>query len=289
MEINENVDNSVNAVNKQLNYVKYDMSGALSGAVDKYLKVAPENTKLRKVHTPFIDESLLPDGQDLGSIPEGTLGKHASSILMSLLYTARMARYDLLRPVCALASMVSRWNVHCDRMLYRLICYVDTTKDEVFMIGFIGDHLKDLTLRLYTDADLASCKLTKKSTSGVFLVLAGPNSWFPLVGVSTKQTAMSHSSTESELVGADLGLRKEAIPMMDFLKVLNGGVDIKFDFLGDNKSSIEIIRSGKNNTMRHFNRQHGIDLSFLHEHCQAGLFNPQVHRRGPFSIGIIRG
>ena len=234
MEANESNPTYANASKKHINTVKYDMSGALAGAVDKYIAVAPNSTKLRQVKTPFIDEALLPDGQDPGEIPAGTLGPHASSVLMSLLYTARMARYDLLRPVCALASMVSRWNVHCDRMLYKLVGYVDTSKDDVFMHGFIGDDWKDLTLRLYTDADLASCKLIKKSTSGVFLVLAGPNSWFPLVGVSTKQTATSHSSTESELVGEDLGLRKEAMPMLDILKVLNGGKDITFDFLGDN-------------------------------------------------------
>ena len=172
------------------------MSKALMLACDKYLAVAPKGTVLKKARTPFIDEALLPDGQEPGTIVQGQLAASASSILMSLLYTARYARYDLLRPVCALASMVSRWNVHCDRMLFRLMCYVHTTKDEVFQHGFVGDNFSDLQLRLYTDADLASDKLTKKSTTGVFLVLVGPNTWFPLQAVSTKQTAVSHSSTE---------------------------------------------------------------------------------------------
>ena len=198
------------------------MSAALKGACDKYLAVATQGTILKKARTPFIEESLLPDGQEPGEIPGGVLAASASSILMSLLYTARYARYDLLRPVCALASMVSRWNVHCDRMLYRLMCYVHSSKDEVFQHGFIGDEFKDLTLRLYTDADLASCKLTKKSTTGILLVLVGPNTWFPLQGVSSKQTAVSHSSTESELVAADHGLRKEGIPMLDLLELLKG-------------------------------------------------------------------
>ena len=91
------------------------------------MAIAPAGAKLKNAKTPFLDEALLPDGQDPGEIPEGALGKHASSILMSLLYTARMARYDLLRPVCALASMVSKWIVHCDRMLYKFVCYVKST------------------------------------------------------------------------------------------------------------------------------------------------------------------
>ena len=273
-EVNEIAPKMKNAVNNELNYVKQVMSGSLQRAIDKYLAVAPEGTKLREAKTPFIDEALLPDGQENNSnLVAGALAKDASSVLMSLPYTARRSRYDLLRPVCAVASMVSRWNTHCDRLLYKLICYVNSTMDNVFMYAFIGDSSEDLTLRLYTDADLASCELTEKSTSGVFLVLRGPNSWFPLVGVSTKQTATSHSSTESELVGEDLGLRKEAIPMLDILNVLNGGKDSNFGFYGDNQSSLEIIRIGKNPTMRHFSRQHGIYSSVLHDHYEAGLFN----------------
>lgn len=96
--------------------VKDSVSAALAGACEKYLKVAPRGTD-KKATTPFINEALLLDGQEPSEMQKGTLAAEASSILMSLLYTARYARYDLLRLVCALASMVSRWNVHCDRML----------------------------------------------------------------------------------------------------------------------------------------------------------------------------
>ena len=141
---------------------------------------------------------------------------------------------------------------------------------EVQQIGFVGNPLERLTLRLYTDADLAGCKLTKKSTTGVLLVLVGPNTWFPLQAVSTKQTAVSHSSTESELVAADHGLRKEGFPMLDILDLLADGQKIPFEQYGDNQSTVHIIRTGVNNTMRHFHRQHGIDLEFLHSNAEAG-------------------
>ena len=68
----------------------------------------------------------------------GELAGQASSILMSILYTARLARFDLLRPVCALESCVTRRTLQCDCMLYRLICYILATKDTVFMTGFVG-------------------------------------------------------------------------------------------------------------------------------------------------------
>ena len=69
---------------------------------------------------------------------------------------------------------------------------------------------------------------TKKSTTGVFLVIVSPNTYFPLQAVSTKQTAASHSSTESELVAADHGLRREGIPMLDLLELLMGGKKMPF-------------------------------------------------------------
>ena len=54
--------------------------------------------------------------------------------------------------------------------------------------------------------------------------------------------------------------------MLDLLETLNDGAPFPMQFYGDNQAAIEIISSGKNNTMRHFSRQHGIDLAFLHDH-----------------------
>ena len=114
-------------------------------------------------------------------------------------------------------------------------------------------------------------------------------------GLSRKQTATSHSSTESELVAADTGMRTEAIPMLNLwrtllrkLKPVSGGQDFKktqnslkgsqavcrngasrwdlpLIWLGDNQSALRMAETGKNPTMRHFRRTHGIALSWLHE------------------------
>ena len=60
--------------------------------------------------------------------------------------------------------------------------------------------------------------------------------------------------------------------MLDLMEMLAGGRPMPFVFYGDNQATLEIIRSGKNTSMRHFQRQHGINLSFLHEHAAAKLF-----------------
>ena len=50
----------------------------------------------------------------------GRLQPIAARVLMKILYGARMARYDLLRGVCALASCVTKWTLQNDVDLYRL-------------------------------------------------------------------------------------------------------------------------------------------------------------------------
>lgn len=51
----------------------------------------------------------------------------AARALMKLLNCARMARFELLRPVSHLARHVSKWRFECDRWLHRRTCYVNST------------------------------------------------------------------------------------------------------------------------------------------------------------------
>ena len=57
----------------------------------------------------------------------GELQSCAAKILMSVLYAARMARYDFLRAVGGLAPMITKWTVECDKKLHHFICYIDST------------------------------------------------------------------------------------------------------------------------------------------------------------------
>ena len=103
---------------------------------------------------------------------------------MKLLYAARMCRYDLLHAIGRLACMVTKWDCHCDRMLHRLMCYVHSTP-HIRKVGWVGDGVGDIGVHLYADADFAGCKRTGRSTSGAFLCMGGPDTFFlcrPLLG-----------------------------------------------------------------------------------------------------------
>ena len=78
---------------------------------------------------------------------EGLLAPVACKVLMTILYGARLARFDLLRPIAALASKFTKWDTVCDRMLHRLVSYINSSLDYELK-GHIGDSSGNLNLTL---------------------------------------------------------------------------------------------------------------------------------------------
>ena len=110
---------------------------------------------------------------------------------MKILYAARMARFDLLRAMCALACMVTKWTPACDRALLRLVCYIHSSND-VRLFGWVGARAQwDFHLSVYCDADFAGCAGTKRSTSGAIVFLSGIDASFPLSAVSKTDGGVS--------------------------------------------------------------------------------------------------
>ena len=126
----------------------------------------------------------------------------ACKILMTLLWAARTTRFDLLRAVNHLAKYVTKWISKQDKELYRLMCYIKSSK-HLRMIGWVGDGLGAISPHLYADADFAGDVETQRSTSGAHLVLKGPTTCFPIAGYSQRQGCVSHSTPEAELVALD--------------------------------------------------------------------------------------
>ena len=137
---------------------------------------------------------------------------------MKLLFAARVARHDLLRAVQGLASRVIRRSMDCDKALHRLMCYVKSTI-HYKRSGVIGDDIKSCKLWLFADSDQAG-EHDSKSTSGSFLCLVGPNTYFPLSAFSKKQTSIALSSTEAEVVCANIALRSLGLPSSAIWSVL---------------------------------------------------------------------
>ena len=137
--------------------------------------------------------------------------EYAAMMIMTLLYSARAARFDLLRPCNFLAKRITRWDTQCDQRLHRLMCFVYTTVEER-MAGFIADDPKDLNIHLACDSDFAGCPYTLRSTSGHHLDIQGPNTRMALSAGSNQQTATAQSSTEAELVSLAHGIKEKGGP-----------------------------------------------------------------------------
>jgi hypothetical protein len=175
----------------------------------------PADGKKRKKKTP---KPELAEGD------RGQLASVAASVLMKVLYAARLARFDLLRATCRLACYISKWDKACDKRLVRLISYIQSTL-HWRQVGYVGGSLKDTQPNVYADADLAGCADTQRSTTGVHLAMQGPNTDFPLTGISVRQGSTSSSTPEAEIVSAHHAVKKVRIPAMDLWEVVlpNGG------------------------------------------------------------------
>ena len=84
-------------------------------------------------------ESVSAD--DLSSKDVGALASVACSLLMIVLWAARLARPDLLRVVNHLATKVTKWTSSCDTTMHRLMGYIQATV-HLSMAGWVGDFRK---------------------------------------------------------------------------------------------------------------------------------------------------
>lgn len=139
-----------------------------------------------------IDEVGIVDGK-----PRGEINRIAAPILMRILYAARIALLHILRVTCRMATRISRWATQDDTRLLRLIRYIHHHLDDR-QVGFIGDEVKDTSLRLFCDADFAVDVASGRSIGGLPLVLHGAQSIYHLQCLSAKQNAIAFSAPEAE-------------------------------------------------------------------------------------------
>lgn len=205
---------------------------------------------------------------------KGTKGSNlcvpAASVLMGLLYGARMSRYGLLRPVQSLATYLHQWDADSDDRLHRLCSYVQSTY-HWRQVGWMGDDASELGPHLYVDAHFAGCPRTLRSTTGYHLAVEGPWSSMPQIGASARQTALSNSAPEAEFAACHLAHKKAFIPALDLYDKLlpNGYHKVVHE---DSQAMIQIAHTGINKTMRWLSRNHGIAIMHLYDH----LGNPET-------------
>ena len=144
----------------------------------------------------------------------GELSKVSSQIVLKCLYLARIGRPDILWSVNKLARSITKWSKACETRLNRLISYFHHTCENR-QNCHVGNIAKQCRLGLCQDSDFAGDLEDSKSTSGGTLCIFGSHTFVPISWMCKKQTAVSHCSTESEIISLDTGLRLDGLPSLE--------------------------------------------------------------------------
>ena len=209
------------------------MEGHAKKCVERYCELANKTTQqLYKVSTPCIDDHHFKE-EEMKSV--GELSQVCSQIVLKCLYLARIGRPDILWSVNKLARSITKWTKACDKRLNRLISYIHHTC-EYKQYCHVGNTAKQCRLGLFQDSDFAGDLEDSKSTSGGTLCVFGSHTFVPISWMCKKQTAVSHSSTESEIISLDTGLRLDGLPALelwDLIVSVFGSVTQTSDRTGD--------------------------------------------------------
>ena len=165
-----------------------------------------------KYSTPCIDDHPLQGRRN--KICWRIVTSTCSQIVLKCIYLARIGRPDILWSVNKLARSITKWTKACDKRLNRLISDIHHTS-EYKQYCHVGNTAKQCRLGLFEDSDFAGDLEDSKSTSGGTLCIFGSHTFVPISWMCKKQTSVSHSSTESEIISLDTGLRLDGLPALE--------------------------------------------------------------------------
>ena len=140
----------------------------------------------------------------------GELSQVCSQTVLKGFYLARIGRPDILWSLNKFARSITRWTKACDKRLHRLISNIHHTF-EYKQYCHVGNTAKQCRLGLFRDSDFAGDLEDSKSTSGGTSCIFGSHTFVPVSWMCKKQTAVSHSSTEFEIISVDAGLRLDGL------------------------------------------------------------------------------
>ena len=188
------------------------MEGHAKKCGERYCEVANKTTpQLYKVSTPCIDDHHFKE-EELKSV--GELSEVCSQSVLKCLYLAHIGRPGILWSVNKLSRSITKWTQACDKRLSRLISHIHHTS-EYKQYCHVGNTAKQCRLGLFQDSDFAGDLEDSKFTSGGTLCVFGSHTFVPISWMCKKQTVVSHSSTESEIISLDTGLRLDGLPALE--------------------------------------------------------------------------
>ena len=111
---------------------------------------------------------------------------------------------------------ITKWTKAGDKRLNRFISYIHRTC-EYIQYCCVGNTAKQCKLGLFQDSDFAGDLKDSKSTTCGLLCIFGSHTFVPRNWMCKKQTSVSHTSTESEIISLDAGLKLNGLPAIKFV------------------------------------------------------------------------
>ncbi|KAK3262042.1 hypothetical protein CYMTET_29072 [Cymbomonas tetramitiformis] len=188
----------------------------------------------------------------VGSTLTPSDGKNSSlpccALLGQLHWIARCTRPDIMAAVSALSRFCTTYGEEHFVALKQVVRYLKGTLDyemvmrRASMPGGLSSDTTALPVCIYTDADYAGCKSTRKSTSGIAMFLCGSLVIFS----SMIQRCVSLSTTEAEIIAMSEGARE----IKYILNVLDSIVNIHkpIPMYCDNQGAINLASDYVNNS-----------------------------------------
>ena len=171
--------------------------------------------------------------------------KDYQSIVGSLMYAALGSRPDIAHAVAILSRYASNPLEMHITAAKRVLRYLSRTRGHGIKFDGPGNFHGNLTL--YTDADWAGCRITRKSMNGCVAFLNGPVSW-----IAKAQSVVALCTLESEYIASSEAVR-EAVWLRLLLESIDTATDGTCSCLDtssptkvfiDNQGALSAIKSG---------------------------------------------
>ena len=172
----------------------------------------------------------------------GEFPKVCSQIVLKCLWLARIGRPDIPWSVNKLARSITKWTKACDKRFSRLISYIHHTCENK-QYCHVGNTAKQCRLGLFQDSDFAwDLEALKIYFRWNIVHFRKPHVRSNQLWMCKKQTSVSHSSTESEIISLDAGSRMGGKPALDLwdliVAVLHGNTSQSKQVQGDFSTSL---------------------------------------------------
>ena len=136
---------------------------------------------------------------------------HKSALKLSwnaCILRALVDQTDILWSVNKLARAVTKWTRDCHKRLARLISEIQNPT-EFKQYCHVGHTAQQCRLGLCQDSDFSGDLEDSKTD---YFCLFGSHTFVPTSWMYKKQSSVSHSSTESEIIPLNASLRMDGIP-----------------------------------------------------------------------------